>query len=53
MIWPDLTTLNWPAGLLALAAAYLLLRLHVALWRVLAVAAAASALPALVTWLLP
>ena len=43
LIVPDFTTLNWAPGLIAIAAAYLLLRLHQSLPLVLALAAAASA----------
>jgi chromate transporter len=43
MIVPDVSTLNWIPGLIALAAAYLLLRLHQSLPLVLALAAIASA----------
>jgi chromate transporter len=43
LILPDITTLNVMSGLIALAAAYLLLRLHQSLALVLALAALASA----------
>jgi len=48
MILPDISSLNWLPTLLALGAAYLLLRLHVSLVLVLALAAAASGLASLV-----
>ncbi len=48
LIVPDVATLNWFPGLIAVASAYLLLRLHQSLPLVLALAAIASAAAALV-----